>query len=285
MGDGRLALEGWRFVHTAVQGSGHARAGLPCQDSTLCYSLPIVGLGDVLIGVVSDGAGSAPRSHVGAETATGALARAIEGCYSAGQSLRDLGPGDLGAWAETVRQSVTALASTEGASPRDFACTLLAAIVEPDRAAFLQIGDGAIVVSPQDDPDEYSWVFWPQRGEYANYTRFITDDDALDQIQVVIDPGTIDEVALFSDGLQPLALHYASQTAHAPLFRALFGPLRSEEPGECERISLSLRDFLSSDRVNARTDDDKSLVLGTRRPKAPDPSSATDDARPTGSGN
>jgi len=244
----------------------------------LCYTISITGLDDVLIGVVSDGAGSASRSHLGAEAATSALAEAVEHSYRAGQSLADLGRTDLVGWAASVRRSVTAVASAEGADLREFACTLLAAVVEPERSAFLQIGDGAIVVSPEDDPDEYAWVFWPQRGEYANYTRFITDDDALDQIGVDVVDGAVYEVALFTDGLQPLALHYASQTAHAPLFRTLFGPLRSEGPGPCGGLSSSLTAFLSSDRVNERTDDDKSLVLATRRPTAPasDRTTATD---------
>src|SRR5947207_12025637 len=46
----------------------------------------------------------------------------------------------------------------------------------------LPICDGVIVVSQ--DGGEWGWVFWPQRGEYANTTRFLTDEDAVARLEV-----------------------------------------------------------------------------------------------------
>jgi hypothetical protein len=72
-------------------------------------------------------------------------------------------------------------------------------------------------------------------------------------------PG-VDEVALLTDGLQSLALRFASREAHGPFFEPMFERLRGpEQPSESE-----LAAFLGSGPVNARTDDDKTLVLATR---------------------
>ncbi len=75
----------------------------------------------------------------------------------------------------------------------------------------------------------------------------------------------IEEIALFSDGLQMAALHYPSRTAHSPFFRSFLEPLRAEPFGRSERLSSALARFLGTPEVNARTDDDKSLIIATRR--------------------
>ena len=59
-----------------------------------------------------------------------------------------------------------------------------------------------------------------------------------------------------------LALDYAATRAHGPFFSPLFRTIR-DGPGE-ETLRASLRDYLNSGRVNARTDDDKTLLLATR---------------------
>jgi hypothetical protein len=73
-----------------------------------------------------------------------------------------------------------------------------------------------------------------------------------------------------TDGLQPLALHYATQSVHEPFFRGMFLPLYgSSGSGEVPALSASLEQFLSSERVRMRTDDDVSLILVTRRSPVP----------------
>ena len=132
----------------------------------------------------------------------------------------------------------------------------------------LQVGDGVIVMG--EGAGEWRWMFWPERGEYANTTRFLTDDDTPDHLRVAELPGSPADVAIMTDGLQPLALHYASQSVHEPFFRGMFQPLHgSSGPGEVPALSASLEHFLSSERVRMRTDDDVSLILATRRSPVP----------------
>jgi hypothetical protein len=65
-----------------------------------------------------------------------------------------------------------------------------------------------------------------------------------------------------SDGLQRLALDLARGRPYPPFFRPMFAALRDQDP---DSLLGPLVEFLSSPRVNARTDDDKTLTLSRRR--------------------
>ncbi len=121
--------------------------------------------------------------------------------------------------------------------------------------AALQIGDGAIVTGPKatgTTAPGWKWLFWPQKGEYANSTLFLTDETALAKAEVA--PLTVDvqDVAVFSDGLEALALHFGSRTAHEPFFRAMFPPLHAHTAqGEATELSGQIAQFLTSPAVRA----------------------------------
>jgi hypothetical protein len=109
-------------------------------------------------------------------------------------------------------------------------------------------------------------VFWPQRGEYANTTRFLTDVDALTWVQAEAFAGPVADIALLTDGLEPLALHYASKSVHQPFFAGMFQPLIAvHDDGEIKQLSAALAKFLTSERVRSRTDDDVSVLLASCR--------------------
>ena len=163
------------------------------------------------------------------------------------------------------QSEVASRAEADDLASRDYACTILVAIVGADCAAFMQVGDGAIVVSRRTEPDQYAWVFWPQEGEYANMTQFATEPGADELLEYELVEGSVDELALFTDGLQRLALHYQSLTAHAPFFRPVFAAVRLAPEGHAEGLSAALADYLRSRPVEQRTDDDKTLILATRR--------------------
>src|SRR5262249_62103480 len=99
-------------------------------------------------------------------------------------------------------------------------------------------------------------VFWPERGEFANTTFFVTDAAAADHLRFEHRHGSIAEIALLSDGIEPLVLHYASRTIHAPFFDRMFGPVRrSKVIGEDLALSQDLQSYLSSPAILERTDD------------------------------
>ena len=95
-------------------------------------------------------------------------------------------------------------------------------------------------------------------------TCFVTEDDAFEHLHAEVSSVAPSEVALFSDGIQRLALVYSSKTAHQPFFEPMFARLNEANLKECDVLSEQLSTFLGSPAVNERTDDDKTLVLAAR---------------------
>jgi hypothetical protein len=220
-----------------------------------------------LLAIACDGAGSASRSLDGATLAVDRFLRDF-GEASTRSGLGGITKEFIEDWLSRVRTEIREQAETHHLNPRDFACTMLGAVVGHDRAAFFQIGDGAMVVSNRSEPDDYGWVFWPQHGEFANQTNFITQDNALELLEFELEERSVDEIAMFTDGIERLVLDLKEKTAHAPFFRPLFGWLANTEPAKVnEEIPTSevIGRYLGSKQITERTDDDKTLILASRR--------------------
>jgi hypothetical protein len=258
----------WRVAHTSVIGTSHEKNGLPCQDAGCCRIVSDPEGRHVLLAVACDGAGSASRSLDGATlTVDRFLKEFSEATRHSG--LDGITKEFVGDWLSRLRAEIRDRAEVAELSPREFACTILGAVIGQDRAAFFQVGDGAIVVSNRAEPDDYGWVFWPQHGEFANETNFITQDNALEVLEFELEERCVDEVAMFTDGIERLVLDLQEKTAHAPFFRTLFGWLIKTEPvAVSEEIPASevVSHYLGSKQINDRTDDDKTLILASRRP-------------------
>ena len=247
----------WRVIGAAVQGLSHQRADLPCQDAQGHRKLPD---GSLLV-AVADGAGSAARSDEGAQAAVqAALDWLTEGLAGEGP-LDELDKIELllGAF-EEARQVLLTLAEEAGEPLRLFATTLSLAVIRENRLMVGQIGDGVVVGKTT---GEELFVASPQqRGEYANETYFLSQEDALEHVDIQLFEQEIEALAVMSDGLSRLALRLPSQEPHAPFFGPLFAFLNSVE---CEAEGdEKLAAFLGSERICARTDDDKALVLAAR---------------------
>lgn len=274
---------GWRAVGASVAGTSHAGVGEPCADACAVRVVPARDGGSVLVAVAADGAGSSERSAEGSRLACETILDEACGWASGKRRRRrkrtraNRGPlqprrkvpAELAAfrrehvvsWVEAARQRIDETAEKEGRPRRDYSCTLLGAIVSDHSALFFHLGDGAIVYRGEDGG--YTPVFWPQNGEYANCTFFVTDEEATSRVQAA-QKEAVHEVALLTDGLQGLALRFESREAHAPFFEPMFARLRSEAGPEPVGLRQELEGFLASEPVNRRTDDDKTLVLATR---------------------
>jgi hypothetical protein len=252
----------WKLVYASVAGTSHAHSGQPCQDFCAGHVA-----GNILIAACSDGAGSAELSHLGSQAA-------VESFMEQAASLETEPTREqIKMWVSAARARVLDEAAAHETSPRQLACTLLVAIVGENWLAIAQIGDGVIVF---DGPDGYQLAFWPDRGEYANSTRFLTEDDYLAHLRIDISPIQVTELAMLTDGLQMLALDFAQSKVHDRFFSPLFQTVKNG-PSE-ETLRESLRSFMDSKRVNERTDDDKTLLLAIRivtddPPSLPDPTS------------
>jgi hypothetical protein len=251
----------WKLIFDSVAGTSHTVRAEDCQDSHSAL-VTRVGAEEVLIAACADGAGSATHSGVGSKLACEQVVGIARASIESGLAVSAVTRESVVSWYVDVRAALAERAGSQGLALGDLATTLLVSVVGADASAFAQLGDGAIVVG---ENDLYEPVFWPEPGEYANVTTFLTSD-AFESEVVFASRGRCDELALLTDGLQRLALDFNRRGAHVPFFSSMFAALRTTEP--YEDLFAPLRTFLSSESVNARTDDDKTLILATRRARA-----------------
>jgi serine/threonine protein phosphatase PrpC len=218
-----------------------------------------------IVACVADGAGSAKHSDIGSALACQAIAESATRHFESQGSFARLQFNDVVAWCENVREKLQLAAQSQGIALRDLATTLCTAIVSPAGSFFFQIGDGAITVG---NHGVYGVVFWPQSGEYANVTNFITSDQFKNHLEFQATTSRFSELALFTDGIERLALNFETQTPHLPFFQPLFAAVRSSHRGA--DLGADLAQFLRSASVTDRSDDDKTLILVTHPPGAGD---------------
>jgi serine/threonine protein phosphatase PrpC len=255
--DARTEIGGWRVVAASVRGTSHARTGRPCQDAHHWDIWPE----GILVAAVADGAGSATRGELGAEVA---VRVAVEAIYP-GPTIPPLPEDDEG-WRllltntlKAARGAVEAEAAAREVTARDLATTLIVVVATHELVVAAQIGDGAAVVS--DGEANLIALTTPQSGEYINETTFLISPDALEKAQVTVWRGAPKHLAVFSDGLQMLALKMPDGTPHAPFFSPLFRFVANvtNEVQAQEQLAA----FLCSPRITERADDDLTLLLAT----------------------
>ena len=284
----------WKAIARSAIGTSHQKQQMPCQDYG-GYKI----INNALIGAVADGAGSAKYSDIGAklavktvlETITTQEIATVADLWDSGrieetesqnnlvgklrnifnkteensnssvavvQSLSE--PEARKFFSNIIHRVVTALkerAAKENYPLEDLACTLLIVIATPNGVAAMQIGDGFITVRyPEKEPQ---LLFPPDKGEYINETTFVTSTNALKDMRVVLQPGKPEFICASTDGLERLAIRMSDWTPFAPFFQPLEQYLR--ETDNLEESDEYLMDFLNSERLNARTDDDKTLLL------------------------
>jgi hypothetical protein len=160
---------------------------------------------------------------------------------------------------DSARTSLFNLSEELAVDVRELSCTLLFAIVQENGAFFGQLGDGAWVMTYG---SSLFAATWPLRGTYANETTFLTSQNWSSACTFVKFVGPIESVAGFTDGVQGLALHYASRSVFHPFFQPILRVLR-ESPG-ADNLNPALEEFLSSKAVANRTDDDRTLVVAAK---------------------
>lgn len=237
-------------------GTSHAHTNTPCQDSCwaqvyeLSQGVPLLSI------FVADGAGSASCGGDGAELAIQAAVEFLTEKVARREfGLNDQLATDLVVF---VRAKIFGAADGAGLTGRDFACTFLGLLSSPLGTLAFQIGDGGIVV---DAGQGLELAIVPMSGEYANMTSFITDENAVELLQTRAYVDTASLAAVFSDGIQRIALNMATNTPHEPFFAPFFKTLKVATLEQEDRLQGLLAEFLGSAKVNERTDDDKTLAL------------------------
>lgn len=244
----------WQVIGASVAGRWHSRHGVPCQDA---YAYEILREGVVV--AVADGLGSAPRSEEGAFLVVN---RGIDSLKSA---LNESVPTNVDEWKSLlssafldVREALESKAQEEEEELRHFATTLILAVVMEQWLAIGHIGDGAVVMLSTDGKVEMASS--PQESEYVNEVMPLTSEKALEQVRYDVYQENIKAVALLTDGLQHLSISTVTGEPYegffVPFFEAVSGGVL-----EVKEANRSLEEFLTSERVAMKVDDDKTLVL------------------------
>ncbi|MCL6562795.1 MAG: protein phosphatase 2C domain-containing protein [Firmicutes bacterium] len=252
----------WKVVHASVAGRHRAPRPTSNQDHYQVRLIHDPEGNPLLVALLCDGAGGVAFGGEGSALACLLLARDLTRFFHR-HRLAALSRSWVEDWIHRFRDLLWEVGERHGASPVHFATTLVGCVAGEDAAAFFQVGDGAMVVRSPGSPGRYGAVFWPEQGEYAHTTAFVTDPDCVRHLQFAT-AGPIDELALFSDGLQRLALDWTRLAPHAPLFQQLFADLRRLPSPEPEG-NQALERLLRSEPVASRTDDDRTLILAIRR--------------------
>lgn len=255
----------WKAIARSVVGTSHQKQQLPCQD----YAGDRV-LGDVVLGAVADGAGSARHADIGSELAVKTALQYLvtsekllrQKWQSSWQTLKQPPSEDhikrlFTKLVERVLSVLNQTASQDGYVVEDLACTLLVFLATPGWIAAMQIGDGFIVVRSR--KGGYHLLFQPDKGEYANQTTFVTSANAVEDMQLAVLTGHHPFICAASDALERVALRLQDWSPFPPFFHPLEEYL--QETAHPEQDDTYLMNFLESERLNQRTDDDKTLLL------------------------
>lgn len=194
----------WKSICSAVQGRGHKKNDVPCQDKVTRRSE-----GGVSVIALADGAGSARLSHYGAECVVNRVAAFVA------DRFYDLISEDNGS--EVKRQILTVAiealkneAELRECELRDLASTLLFAAVDEEKFLLAHIGDGVIGYLSDKGLKTAST---PDNGEFANETFFVTSRSALQRMRIFKGAlGTISGFILMSDGTEQSLYHKRNKT-------------------------------------------------------------------------
>jgi hypothetical protein len=257
----RLRIQrSWTWAGASVRGTSHLTSGDPKQD-TAAVAEYLSLEGSVLVVVVCDGAGSASRSDLGARIACLTAHSLVRSYLENEQSICDLNESLAHEWLLTIRKRLFEKSQSLDVSVRELATTISIAILGRCSSVLIVVGDSPCVIY---DGDKWVAPIWPMNGEYANQTYFVTQDP-IPVWKFTHIENAISKVAVFTDGIDKLVLRDRGKEVFDPFFDGIFGGLEGSDGVYRNReYSKDLESFLSSDRVNNLTDDDKTLVIASR---------------------
>lgn len=250
----------WKAIGQSVTGISHAALEKGCEDAIQYKVVADMNGDEVLLCCASDGAGSAQYAAWASDFTVCSMVERLSGLISDAAQITEAGIYSI---VEEIYEGLKNEAEGKQTELNEFSCTLLGCCISKDRAAFFQVGDGAIVRN--DGLDFYTAVWWPHNGEYQNSTSFLVDDPTFKDLHIAVIDERVDEVALFTDGLQMLALNMEGCNVHQPFFHDLFRVVRmAKNEDDVMILSRKMEEFLNSTQINGRTDDDKTLFLASR---------------------
>lgn len=244
----------WGYFYSSVKGTSHITSNTPKQDNC-----KISVLNNCLIAAIADGAGSAKYSDLSSKFICELFVRKTKQWLTY-NSLEDLRKEVIIEWFSYFQAIINrAVSIYKLESSREFATTLLFSVLSKDFNIFVQIGDGVIAIG---DENGMGCAFLPQNGEFINTTHFATETSAINIFMYKTTSEPVKRIAMHTDGIEHIAFDFKTQKPFMPFFIPFFSALEKlEDLGYSETLSKQLEIFLQSERVNKKTDDDKTLFL------------------------
>jgi hypothetical protein len=242
---------GWKVASCYVSGSRHQQQGQNCQDRAGSFVA-----GPVAAIAVSDGAGSAVAAEVGSAVAVRTALLSVLALHRSVCAVTAENASKI-VWFgfQHAQKQLSYEAAARGLTLKDLACTLILVVAGPDFVCAGHAGDGAVVLVNQDD--KLITLSKPTNGEFANETALLCCDPNLKVNISRLDGIRPKALAVFTDGLQRLALSLPAHEPHPGFFLPLFRLLEGLTEAEANQL---LFDFLNSARVSGRSDDDRTLA-------------------------
>ena len=184
----------WKSVSCAVQGRGHKRKNIPCQDKVARRVK-----NGVHVIALADGAGSASLSHFGAECVVNHIIKFVTEKFfdliaeSEGQKVTT-------EILSTILQALNEESQSLNCNLKDLASTLLVAAVSDENFFLAHLGDG--VIGYLNDKG-LKTVSIPDNGEFSNETVFLTSSNAASHFRIY--KGALKNISgfiLMSDGTE-----------------------------------------------------------------------------------
>lgn len=240
----------WKFCGAEIQGSGHKRNNIPCQDKTYCNQRD-----GVKIIALADGAGSATLSHFGAECVTRAVSEYVIDNFLQLVSADDNSiKSDV---ASVIRTTLSAQASRLECGEKDLSSTLLLAAVRKNSYIAIHIGDGVI---GSYERDALKVLSAPENGEYANMTWFTTTTNLEKVIRVYRgDASIVSGFILMSDGVEPSLYDTRKNTLADATINLIYTNAKIDSKLMSQLLLESLEQAIAP-----RTHDDCSIALLSR---------------------
>lgn len=240
----------WKSAAGYVMGRSHEKEQKPCQDRTLTLkrdNISFIGL--------SDGAGSASHSELGAECT---LAVVAEYCVQNFSHLLELDEQQInGLLLDEIHRGIGELASIHNLPMQAFASTLLFVVSNDKHYISGHIGDGLIVKYS----DKLAIHSHADNGAYANVTYFTTSTDVKERFRIqkgLLETAdeTITSFCLMSDGTSS-SLYRKQDNVIAPAIMTIASWLeQNDESTVCEAIVQNLQKSM-----RLKTFDDCSLAI------------------------
>lgn len=254
--------EKWRCAQASVKGTAHENQQTECQDRMLCRVVETKA-GEVLIAAVADGAGSTTDGQTGAQIACETFVSETEAFLrSSAASVKSVNEDFGKRWLAYFQRKIEEIAQKNEKTMRDYASTFIGTVAGAAGAAFFQIGDGAVVYSTDGAPGSYRYGIETLESEYVNMTDFLTDEASAERIRYRLIEEKIEDLILFSDGIFAVAVDYQTNQPHEPFLMPMIAPLRNGNSPD--GLNEKLERFLSSAKINEKTDDDKTIILASR---------------------